>query len=58
MRPLSPFVLYTFIYSFVFGEVFATNDEPNNGKSALLEILMINPDVKVNEELFLLLLGN
>ena len=55
MRALSPFVLYTFIYLFVFGEVSATNDEPNNGKSALLEILMIDPDVKVNEELFLLL---
>ena len=57
MRPLSPFVLYTFIYLLVFGEISATNDEPNNGKSALLEILMIDPDVKVNEGLFLLLLG-
>lgn len=57
MRPLSPFVLYTFIYLLVFGEISATNDEPNNGKSALLEILMIDSDVKVNEGLFLLLLG-
>ena len=58
MRPLSPFSLYTFIYLFIFGEVSATNEEPNDGKSALLEILMIDPDVKVNEKLFLLLLGN
>ena len=57
MRPLNPFVLYTFIYLLVFCEISTTNDEPNNGKSALLEILMIDPDVKVNEELFLLLLG-
>ena len=55
MRPLSLFILYIFL--FVFGEIFATIDESNDGKSALLEILTIDSDTQVNEGLFLLLLG-